>query len=437
MSLHSKLVANTPKMLSALTGIAGTVVVVQGLSFLANLLVIRTLSVTDYAILTSSLSILGVLGGLADSGLAQAALTVGGMHHESSKEKSQVLGRCRFLILRTGLAAAVLIVPLWLFMVQRLGGSPGQVLGISVVLFGGFFVTLGLNIFKSFLLLEGRRVVLQKIDVIKTLVRVLLLFGGIWLFPNAAFVIACGSAVEAGAWWYCRHQLGHLTSAEARPSEDIKRELGSIFWRLMPASIYRAASSQLFLLLLVAFGSTGGVAGAGALSRFLQFYIIVSSLSATIFAPRLARATDRQERNRKFMIYTVCGWMAAVTVCLGVAAVATPVLQWFGASYADLVVELRVFMVAGCMGAMNGVLAGLLNTRGWVMPPALLIGGDVMFTIVAIGVCDVATLWGFVAMNLVVNSANLAVAVLWAVFCILTRRSNEVAMTNVDDDYEQ
>ena len=416
---------NAGRAFHALTGIGATLVAVQGLSFLANLLVVRSLSVTDYAILTSSLSIVGMLGALADSGLAQAALTVGGLHHESAEEKAQVLRRCRLLIFRTGAVASLVIVPVWFFMVQRLGGTPGELAGIAVVLFGGFFVTLGLNIFKSFLLLEGKRVMLQKMDVIKTVARVALLCAGIWLIPDAAFVIACASVTEAGAWWFCRQQLSHLTAREAEPSPVIKREVSAIFWRMMPASVYKATSSQVFLLLLVAFGSAGSVAGAGALSRFHQFFTVVSSLSATIFAPRLARAVGTRERNRKLTLYTACGWLTAVVVCAGVAAVATLVLQWFGPAYANLTYELRVLMVAGCMYTMTGVLAGMLNTRGWVMPPALVIGVDLVSTILAILLCDVSTLWGYIWMNCLVNGACLLAAVGWTCFCLVNRRHEE------------
>lgn len=412
-------------VLKALTSVGVTMVAVQGISFLANLIVVRFLSLSEYAILTSTLSIIGMLGAMADSGLAQAALTVGGMHHDSAVEQAQVLRRCRLLILRTGGAASLVVVPVWFFMTQHLGGTKWGLIGTAGVLFGGFFVSLGLNIFKSFLLLEGRRVMLQKLDVIKTVFRVALLFAGIWYFPSATYVIACASLVEAGAWWYCRHALAHLTVLDVEPSPAINRQVAAIFWRLMPVFIYRATSSQLFLLLLVAFGTTGGVAGAGALGRFQQFYVVVTTLSATIFAPRVARTIGIAARSRLLVAYTACGWLAAVLVCVSLMALAPLLLECFGAAYAGLASELRIFVVACCLYSMNGVLGGIMNARGWVLPSMLVIGVDLCSSVFAIMVCDVSTLQGFVWMSCIVNGTCLLVAVGWVTFGLLTGRGED------------
>jgi len=413
------------RAMHALGGIGLTLFVVQGLSFVANLLVVRALSVTEYAILTTSFSVLGMLVGLADSGLSAAAMTMGGKHQASEDERSQVLRRCRSLILQTGLAASLVVVPVWFFMVQRLGGAAGEIALTGVVLFGGFFVALGLNVFRSFLFLEGRRVMLQKMEAIKTVVRVAFLVVGLSYLPNAAFVIACGAVVEVGAWWFCRRSLANLLVKNEPISDQVKSEISRVVWRLMPTSIYRAFSSQLFLLLLVTFGATSSVAGAGALARFVLFYTFVGSLSATIFAPRLARSMGPVARLRKLVTYTVCGWLAAVCVCACVMALAGPILSLFGEPYANLTTELRFFMLAACLASMNGVLVGLLNARGWIIPPALVISVDIVFSVLAILLCDVSTLWGFISMTFIVNSAGLLGSLIWAGTCIGTKRRED------------
>lgn len=396
------------------------------MSLIANVMVVRALSVTEYAILTCSLSVLGMLEAMADSGLAQAALTVGGMHHESVEEKGQILRWCRHLIIRTGAVASLIVIPVWFYMTQGVGGSMLGLTGTAVVLFGSFFITLGLNIFKSFLLLEGHRVKLQKIDIIKNLARVLLLLAGLWLFPSATYVIACASLMQFVSWWYSRQALAHLMVKQVEPSEAIKGQIAGVFWRIMPAGIYKTISSQLFLLLLVTFGSPGGVAGAGALGRFHQFYMVVGSIYTGIFAPRLARTQGTSARKKKLVHYTTVCWFAAISVCAGAAAFGSPLLQILGPAYSHLVHEMQIFMVVGCMYVMNGVLSGMLNTCGWVMPPALVIGVDFSSTVLAITVCDVSTLWGYIWMNCLVKGACLVTAVSWAIFCFRKNKIKEV-----------
>lgn len=408
-------------MVSALTGIAGTVVAVQGLSFLANLLVVRTLSVTEYAILTSSLSILGLLTAIADSGLSQAAMTVGGLHHESELEKAQVLKRCRSLIVRTGLVGASVVVPIWLWMVSRFDPSIGSTALAGLFLFGGFFAVLGLNIYKSFLLLAGRRVFTQKVEVARTLVRVLLLLLGITFLPNAAFVIACGFVAELGGWWAFRAALGPMARERIDCSEQIQSEVAAVFWRLLPTGVYKAVSSQVFLLLLVAFGSTAGVAGAGALGKFHQFFVFVPAVVATVLNPRLARVRGEEARTRKTLLFTAIGWLGALFIWLILMVCAGPLLGLFGSNYAGLQTELRILMSSSCMFIMAGVLIGLLNTRGWIMPPALVIGTDLCFSTLAILTCQVSTLKGFTIMNCILHGGALLTAVGWLLFCLRNR----------------
>jgi O-antigen/teichoic acid export membrane protein len=405
----------------SLAGIGLTVVAVQGLSFLANILTVRALSVGEYALLTSSLSILGLLTAIADSGLSQAAMTVGGLHHESTREKAEVLQRCRALILRTGAVGLIAIVPVWIWMAGRLEVSMASTAAVGVLLFGGFFFALGLNIFKSFLLLEGRRVFIQKADVAVTVGRVVLIVAGINIFPSAAYFILCASLAEFSSWLIFRRALGHLLKPAVPCGSRVRAELNSVFWRLMPTTVYRAISPQVFLLLLVVFGSTASVAGAGALSRFHQVFIFVPSVVATVFSPRLARASGGRQRTRLMLFFTSLGWFGALVIFVLLAAFAGQLLSLFGPKYAGLETEFRTLMASSCLSTMAASCSGLLNTRGWIIPPQLIIPSNVGFSVLAILLCDVGTLHGFTIMHCILSAGSLAVVVGWMVSCLLRK----------------
>lgn len=413
----------------SVAGIGLTVVIVQGLSFVANILTVRVLSVSEYALLTSSLSILGLLTAIADSGLSQAAMTVGGLHHGSEREKAEVLQRCRALVLRTGIAGLAVIVPIWIWMAKRLDASTSSLIAVGVFLFGGFFCILGFNILKSFLLLEGKRVYTQRIDIARTVFRVVLLAAGIHFFPSAAYFILCATAAEIAGWWFFRNALSHLLKSPAECGTQIKNEVSTVFWRLMPTTIYKAISPQIFLLLLVAFGSTASVAGAGALSRFHQVFIFVPTVVATVFNPRLARASGRRQRTRLMIVFAFVGWLSAFSIFALLFVFASPLLSVFGPKYAGLETEFRMLMASSCLYTMAGSCSGLLNTRGWIIPPQLLIGSDVCFSVVAILTCDVGTLEGFTYMHCILSAGSLAAVVGWMLICLLRKNQCE-ALSN-------
>jgi O-antigen/teichoic acid export membrane protein len=406
----------------ALAGIGLTIIIVQGLSFFANVLIVRTLSVAEYALLTSSLSILGLLTAIADSGLSQAAMTVGGQHHKSDGAKAEVLQRCRGLVLRTGAIGLVIIVPIWIWMARKLDVGGYSLVPVGVFLFGGFFLVLGLNIYKSFLLLEGRRVFTQKVDVARTVLRLVCLVSGIYAFPSAAYVILCAFIAEFFGWWCFRVSLSHLMPPQVVCSPLIRAEVDAVFWKLMPATIYKAVSPQIFLLLLIAFGSTASVAGAGALSRFHQVFIFVPSIGANVFNPRLARASGVKQRSRSMLIFVAAAWGSALLIFLCLWLFATPLLALLGPNYSGLQTDFRMLMASSCMYIMSGSCSGLLNTRGWIVPPALLIGSDLSFSILAILLCDLGSLSGFTAMHCILAAGSLATSIGWMLHCFLSRR---------------
>lgn len=414
------------KWLSALFGLGLTVAAVQGLSFVANIIVVRSLPVAEYALLTSSLSLLGILTAIADSGLSQAALTVGGIHHQSHDEKAQVLQRCRRLVLVTGCAGLCIIMPLWVWMAIRLHVSVESAVAVGIVLFGGFFLVLGVNIMKSMMLLEGYRLLIQKVDVAKTVIRLLMLVSGIALFPSAAYVILCAFLVEIIPWITFRRTLWSLINVRPACTPEISGEIKRVWGRLMPVVVYRAVSSQIFLLLLVALGSAVSVAGAGALSKFQQCFIMIPSVVAMVFSPRVARSKGYRQRNAKFLGFTALGWIGAGAVWFLLVILAGPLLSLLGGDYAGLQNEMRIYISGSCLFTMTGVIGALLNMRGWLMPPQLYIGADLVSMMFAIYLCDPSSLMGFVTMTFILNAGLLLAYVGWTGFCLLFRR--EVAL---------
>lgn len=405
--------------LRALVGVGSTVFAVQGLSFVANLLVIRELSVSEYAILTSSLSILGVLGAIADSGISQAAITLGGVHHEDVQKRAEILRACRSLVLKAGLAGASVVLPVWVVMMFKLTASPVDLLLAGASLFGGFFLVIGINVYRSFLLLDGKRILVQKWDVAKTIIRLLLLAVGVSVLPSAAYVIVAGFAAEFTSWIAFRKALAYLRTRRVSGDEIITKEVNSVFFRMMPASVYKAVSSQLFLVLLILFGSAGSVAGAGALGKFHQFFLVIPQFTVMFLSPQLARMKGVLTRNLALARYTAVAWCGAILLACALAIFATPLLSLFGANYIGLEYEMRLIVIGSCLFIMATVLSTLCNTRGWIVPPRLVVGVDICAAVIAIVTCNVSQLSGFAMMNIIVHGSSLLVAIAWSAYCYM------------------
>ena len=425
--LRGSLRRHLKKATKALFSIGATVLLVQGLSFFANLFVIRSLSVPEYALLTASLSIFGVMTVLADSGLYQAVMTVGGLHHENRAEKAQILQRCLKMTLVTGTAASVVILPVWLAMTTRLDGGLISTTFTGIILFGGFFFILGINVFKAMLLLEGRRADVQRLDVIKTAIRLALIGASVFAFPYAPIVVLCGAIADSFCWRSFKKMLRPLLNERAPCSPQVKAEIMSVFWRTMPASVYKALSSQLFLLLLALSGSVAGVAGAGAIAKFHQFFNFPIAAVVMLLHPRLAKAASPRERNQKLLLFTSLGWAGALLTLCFLVTCAGPLLRLFGNEYSGLVSDMRILMSGSAMLVMAAMLRELMGCRGWIISPVYLVASDFVSLVAAILFGNASSLHGYAVMNCIMHGGALLSAVGYACYCFVYKRDVKLA----------
>ncbi len=422
-------ITNIGKALRAALSVSFVAVLVQALSFVANLIVIRFLSISDYALLTSSLSILGVMGAIADAGVSQAALTVGGRHYSNPEARAFILQQCRRFIYKTAALSGLIIIPIWSALTLRLAVPPSSIIPTGFVLFGGFTVTIGLSIFRTYLLLEQKRNVVQVWDVAKTAARLLLLVSGISLFPSASYVLICGVLVEFASYIGFRSLLKPLLTANPIAMPSILAEIRAVYFRVLPSALYKAISSQVFLLLLIFFGRVASVAGAGVLGKFQQVFIFVPSIVYFLLSPTLANCHDRTKKRRLLLSFSLIATIAGFSICFMLIVLAKPILALYGQQYIQLVPEMRIFMVASALTASAGAVLSLVNSYGWVMPPQLLISSDLIFTAAAIASCDVSNLHGFVSMSLTLNAGALATVVGWYLYCIVAKVPDSLAAT--------
>jgi len=414
------------KALVALTSVGTTVAAIQGLSFLTNLIVIRALSAPEFALLTASLAVVGVMSVVADSGLYQAAMTVGGIHHKSEQEKSQVLHRCLRMTFIMAASAGTIILPIWVVMVTRLDAGMVSTVLTGVLLFGGFFVLLGMEIYKAFLLLGGRRTIVQKLEITKNALRLGLLIIALLYAPLAAIVVLCGIVSDFICWHSFRKALHNIIDKPVTCSSMIKSEVDTIFWKTMPSTLFRAISSQLFFFLLTMSGSIANVAGAGAISKFHQLFNFPGSVTAMILNPRMARAEGAAERNRKILKYTILSWGGALATWLTLVLLAGPLLRLFGETYSELVPEMRMFVSASCLMVMAAMLKDLMTCRGWVMPPQMFIAANIAFMALALAVGNASTLLGYTIMTCILHGGALLTAIVWAAYCFIYKRQVEL-----------
>jgi O-antigen/teichoic acid export membrane protein len=398
--------SNVPSRFHSFASVVFTTFAVQGLSFVSSILIIRYLSIQGYALFTIANLMASLLNALADSGLSSAALAIGGRHHGDTRQLGSLLASCRAMLWTNGALALAAVAPLWLWSSWKHSTSIGQLTTIGVCLVLGFLTLLGVNIYRSLLLLHHQLHRLQFWDVACIAGRIVLMLTVLRYFPFAEIAVAIGFLAEIPRLFVLR-RLSHTYAAANAPATSVMRtEIKQILKRTVPTTIYGALSTQVQFLLLALFGSTTSVASAGALSRLHQFFMVVPAYTATVLSPNVAKERCLARVPIVFTKSVILG-LSLCAVVAGVIILAPKICLWpLGPKYSGYLWEARMIALGSGIYTATGVIAGLLAARGNIVPPTWSIAANISALAFSISFLPVDQLTGFLWMQLLVNLAG-------------------------------
>lgn len=328
------------------------------INLVTGLLILRLLSIEEYAlyILASLLQTVGAL--TMDLGAAQALVSLGAPLREDRRAMGRLVGSALWLGRRLSLLALAAVV------------------AVSYVLMRGAEATLAVGIAVTGLSIALAR--LQYSAAVATAVlnahhdSAGLLSAG---FATAALrlVLVAVACVAAPLAWVAlavnlagallmRGLLWRAARRHADPSggmaPDLKRALVRFMWPLVPGIAYYLVQGQVATLLLASAGITTAVAEVGALGRLGQIVAVLGWFNGFFVQPYFARIVERGQFLRR--LGQLGALLAAMVALITGSAVWAPDL-WLlllGPNYGALSDEL----VLALAGAQLSVLGGLAYT---------------------------------------------------------------------------
>lgn len=345
----------------------------QVLSFLTGLWIIRTLPIEQYALFGLALSITTVLTAVADSGISQAVIAIGGRSHGDTKFLGHLIATCRRFVAYTAALALVIAIPLWVVLSFRQGAAPFETISLAVLLVFGLLSSLGGNIYRNVLLLNGKVVSYNAVEAGVAGLRLIVSIGLLALWPTAIAAVLVGILALAVRRRQLQTRSAGLFANDAEPLASCSEQIKPLVKRAMPNSLYVAFSQQFLFFALAFMATPQTIASASALSRFNQIYLFVPSIVMAVLAPRFAKTKAPHLVGVLYMRYFVLG-AALALLCGGVMFVfPQELLKILGSEYSNLENEVRLFALASSVACVTGVMSGLNNSRGWVIPPLLYI----------------------------------------------------------------
>lgn len=224
------------------------------------------------------------------------------------------------------------------------------------------------------------------------------------------------SLLGALALGYCglayRHSSAAYIAEPAKSQPARNAAMLRYLAPLIPGVAFTALQGQIQMGVIAVLGSTQNIAEVGALGRLSQLFVLFGAFVTVFVQPYVARVARILLLRRYLQIVA-----ASSLFCLGLIAFgwAFPqVFLWFlGPNYAELGVEAKLTLVAGCINAMGGVLFAMHAARSWLFwwSPIVYIPVMLITQIVCILQMDLSSTLSVVWFGIFISVVSVAIQV--------------------------
>ena len=340
--------------------------IVQILSFLSGILIIRSLSQQEYAYFTIANTMQGTLNLLADIGISAGVISIGGHVWQERHRFGQLINTGLYLRKQLALVACIMVVPVLYFLLARNGASLPYRLLLTGLVIAGLLPQLSTGVLSVVPRLRSDIGRIQTIDFTAAALRLVGLVALIW-FLNAATAIAVAVIAFTIQYLMLRHYTVRAVDLHATPDTEDRNVIVRFIRKLAPNAVFYCFQGQITVFLISIFAhQVNSVAEIGALGRLAMVFAILTNLLANVFIPAFARC--HQPAKLRLIYAGVVGGVTAFGVLITLLAAFFPAQFLFvlGSKYTHLGGELLLMVAGAVLGAIAAAIWGLNSAKGWI-----------------------------------------------------------------------
>jgi len=404
--------------LGFVTGFAQALI--QAISLVSGIVVIRLLSTQEYALYTIANTMLGTMVLLSDSGITSGVMAHGGQVWQDRDKLGSVLVTGLSLRKKFAIASLLVAVPILVYFLRVHDASWLMCILISGALIPAFFAALSDSLFEISLKLRQDVTALQKNQLSVSLIRGVMLCAGIFFFPFTYIAVLANGLPRIWGNIKLRKISNKYANPEGKFDPVIKKDMLNMVRLRLPDVIYYCLSSQIAIWLISTFGTTSSLAEIGALSRLNAVLTLFTVMFNTLIQPRFARLPKDKSLIFGRFLKIYAGLIALSIVIVAVTWIfATQIIWILGKQYSSLEMELVLSMIAACVGTLiSGGAFILYSSRGWVINPIISIGTNIGAFILGALVIDLSTLTGILYYNIYIASVQLIMNTVYVLYKI-------------------
>lgn len=379
--------------------------IIQAISFISGIIVIRQLPTHEYAFYTLANTMLGTMTILADGGISTGVMAEGGKVWLNKQKLGKVIVTGLELRKKFAIGSLGIAIPILLYFLRRHHADWTISILIVLSLVPSFLSSLSSTILEIAPKLHQDIAALQKNQVNTNIKRLGLLTLTAFVFPLSFVAILCAGLPQIWANIKLK-RLSHKY-ADLNQDTDLKAQSNilSFVKRILPGSIYYCLSGQISLWLISSFGTTDAVAQIGALTRLSMVLILFKALFSSLLFPRYARMPNQPSLLfNRYLKIQVTLFIMTIGITGFVWLYPNEVLWILGKEYYNLKDEVILQTIASCLNLSSGIIYGLCTNRGWIIHPIISIPISFISLVSGINLFQLSTIEGVLMFNIYIAS---------------------------------
>ena len=376
-----------------------TQVIVNGVAILSGFVIVRLLSIEEYAYYTIANTMLSTMVLLSDGGINVGIMSEGGKVWEDKDRLGVVLKTGILLRKKFSIYGLLVTLPILIYLLLDHGASIWGCVFISLAIIPAFLASITDKIYEVPVKLHQDVKFLQMNSLYVSIGRLLLTVILLFLFPLTFLaVLANGVPRVVGNFNLKKIASKFMSPLEKLElDEDVKESVLRVVKKEMPTTIYYCISGQLNIFLLSFFGTTASLATFGALGRVSAATAIFTSIIATLLVPRFARLKKNKTKVvTNFLLYQFLIIGTCIAFVFFVYLLSDQILFILGDNYSGLNYELVLITVSSCLAVVSSSANNLMSARSIILSPIFLICTTLIVQIVGVFIFDVSTISGVV-----------------------------------------
>ena len=352
----------------------GAQVLVQLTGFVSGIIIIRLLSIQEYAFYTLANTMLGAMIMLSDSGVGSGVMAESGKVWQDKDKLGTVLVTGLQLRKRFGIISLIVTLPVLIYLLYSHGATWLTILLIIVAIVPAALAALSDSLLEIAPKLHQDIKPLQRNSAEVSIMRLALSALLVFIAPFTFAALLANGLPRIYGNYKLRKVGERFVESNKSPDPAIQEAIIRGVKRTLPIVIYSCLSGQLTIWLISFFGKTDGISQIGALSKIGALFNLVIVLLSTLVVPRFSRmAASRQGLMKAFLLIQAGAFAVTLVLVSSVWLFSSQILWVLGKNYEHLNYQLLLVGISNSIGLLVSVCSQLVLSRGWFLNPYILV----------------------------------------------------------------